>query len=75
MIPPLFYSFLSQVYEAVMNWVNANIDDRNIELSHLMEYVRLPLLPQDYLLQHVETNTLMRSNAHCRHCRYRLMTK
>ncbi|KZS14979.1 RING canal kelch protein [Daphnia magna] len=55
-----------KVYEAVMNWVNANIDDRNIELSHLMEYVRLPLLPQDYLLQHVETNTLMRSNAHCK---------
>lgn len=40
-----------------------------------MEYVRLPLLPQDYLLQHVETNTLMRSNAHCRQRYQRLITR
>lgn len=59
--------FILKVYEAVMNWVNADIDSRNSELPALMEYVRLPLLSQDYLLQHVETNTLMRSNAHCKH--------
>jgi kelch-like protein 2/3 len=59
-------SFILQVYEAVMNWVNADIESRSSELPTLMEYVRLPLLSQDYLLQHVETNTLMRSNAPCK---------
>lgn len=62
----LFICKYVKVYEAVMNWVNINLEERSTELPQLMEFVRLPLLSQDYLLQHVETNTLMRSNAQCK---------
>ena len=55
----------TQVYECVMAWVNYGPDVRKQELPLLMEYVRLPLLSQDYLVQHVEENVLMRSNAAC----------
>ena len=52
-----------------MSWVNARPESRVSELPQLMEYVRLPLLSQDYLLQNVETDSLMRSNPHCS-CHY-----
>ena len=54
-----------KVYECVMTWVNHDQENRAHELPKLMEYVRLPLLSQDYLVQHVEENALIRSNAQC----------
>lgn len=48
-----------------MAWVNYELDVRKDVLHLLMEHVRLPLLSQDYLVQHVEENVLMRSNAAC----------
>lgn len=48
-----------------MTWVNHDTEARKNELPRLMEYVRLPLLSQDFLVQHVEENPLMRSNAQC----------
>jgi len=54
-----------KVYECVMAWVNYDPDTRKEKLPFLMENVRLPLLSQDYLVQHVEENILMRSNPAC----------
>lgn len=48
-----------------MAWVNYDPDTRKEKLPFLMENVRLPLLSQDYLVQHVEENILMRSNPAC----------
>lgn len=59
-----FYYF--QVYESVMIWVTHEAETRRHDLPLLMECVRLPLLSQDYLVQNVEENQLMRSNAQCR---------
>lgn len=55
-----------KVYEAVMHWVNVDSESRKHDLPQLMEHVRLPLLSQDYLVQNVEENVLMRSNALCK---------
>lgn len=54
-----------QVYECVMTWVEQDEENRKQELARLLEHVRLPLLSQDYLVQHVEENILIRSNATC----------
>ena len=48
-----------------MSWVDADSNIRISELPLLMENVRLPLISKGYLVQHVEPNALMRSNAHC----------
>lgn len=50
-----------------MHWVNVDPDTRKHDLPQLMEHVRLPLLSQDYLVQNVEENVLMRSNAQCKY--------
>ena len=61
----LFEFIIFQVYESVMIWVNNEVETRKHDLPLLMEYVRLPLLSQDYLVENVEENILMRSNAQC----------
>lgn len=56
----------TQVYEAVVTWVSNDPAVREEKFPSLMEHVRLPLLSREYLIQHVEGNSLMRSNASCK---------
>ena len=44
-------SWLFQVFEAVIAWVNHDKDVRQEHLAQLMEHVRLPLLSREYLVQ------------------------
>ncbi|XP_064458270.1 kelch-like protein 2 [Ornithodoros turicata] len=55
-----------QVFEAVMNWVNHDLPNREEQLGSLMEHVRLPLLSQEYLVQRVEEEPLLKSNHLCK---------
>ena len=55
-----------------MHWVNVDSESRKHDLPQLMEHVRLPLLSQDYLVQNVEENVLMRSNALCKYFHFTL---
>ena len=41
----------SKVFEAVIAWVNHDKDVRQEFMARLMEHVRLPLLPREYLVQ------------------------
>ncbi|NXV79110.1 KLHL3 protein, partial [Atlantisia rogersi] len=39
------------VFEAVISWINYEKESRLEHMAKLMEHVRLPLLPRDYLVQ------------------------
>ena len=49
-----------------MGWVSADLSSREQHLAELMEHVRLPLLSQDYLVQRVEEEPLLKSNTLCK---------
>ncbi|XP_073211586.1 kelch-like protein 3 isoform X6 [Lepidochelys kempii] len=40
-----------KVFEAVISWINYEKESRLEHMAKLMEHVRLPLLPRDYLVQ------------------------
>lgn len=55
-----------KVFECVVSWVNHDLEERQCHLGELMEYVRLPLLPQEYLVQTVEEEPLLKANLKCK---------
>ncbi|KAK7112668.1 kelch-like protein 2 [Littorina saxatilis] len=55
-----------QVYEAVMSWVNHDLQNREDRLESLLEHVRLPLMSQDYIVQRVEEEPLIKGNSRCK---------
>ncbi|XP_023387705.1 kelch-like protein 3 isoform X2 [Pteropus medius] len=57
---------LSKVFEAVISWINYEKETRLEHMAKLMEHVRLPLLPRDYLVQTVEEEALIKNNNTCK---------
>lgn len=55
-----------QVFEAVLSWVNHDSSSRQDLISQLMENVRLPLMSQEYLVQRVEEEPLVKTNSRCK---------
>ena len=55
-----------QVFEAVLLWVKHDVENRKNELPGLLEQVRLPLLPPQYLSDRVLSEEIIHSNIHCR---------
>lgn len=55
-----------QVYEAVLNWIRFNRSERQQYVAELMANIRFPLMSQDYLSSHVETEPLLKDNQQCR---------
>ncbi|XP_063588131.1 ring canal kelch homolog [Penaeus indicus] len=55
-----------KVFECVMSWVGGDLPNREQYLAELMEYVRLPLLSQDYLIQRVEEEPLLKQDTQCK---------
>ncbi|KAK7498597.1 hypothetical protein BaRGS_00010257 [Batillaria attramentaria] len=55
-----------QVYEAVMSWVHHDLHRRQEDLESLLEHVRLPLMAQDYIVQRVEEEPLIKGNSRCK---------
>lgn len=49
-----------------MAWVNNDLQNRQDYLAQLIEHVRLPLLSQEYLVQRVEEEPLLKSNHLCK---------
>ena len=49
-----------------MSWVNHDFTSRQEEISQLIENVRLPLMSQDYLVQRVEEEPLIKSDSRCK---------
>ncbi|XP_052069410.1 kelch-like protein 2 [Mytilus californianus] len=55
-----------QVYEAVISWVQHDISNREQTLSELLENVRFPLMTQDYLVQKVEEEQMIKTSSRCK---------
>lgn len=54
-----------KVFECVISWVHHDLERRQNDLALLMEHVRLPLLSQEYLVQRVEEEPLLKANLQC----------
>ena len=55
-----------KVFECVISWVHSDLEKRQDFLAELMEHVRLPLLSQDYLVQRVEEEPLLKASLQCK---------
>ena len=50
----------------MISWTNNDLKTRQQYVSSLLEQVRLPLLSQEYLVQRVEEEPLVKNNSHCK---------
>lgn len=55
-----------KVFECVVAWIQCEITVRQQFLAQLMEHVRLPLLSQEYLVQRVENEPLLKDDLQCK---------
>lgn len=55
-----------KVFECVIAWVQNDLKARHKHLAALMEHVRLPLMSQDYLVQRVEEEPLLKADLQCK---------
>ncbi|KAK4874728.1 hypothetical protein RN001_014088 [Aquatica leii] len=55
-----------KVFECVISWVQHDLVERQRYLSLLMEHVRLPLMSQEYLVQRVEEEPLLKCDLQCK---------
>ena len=49
-----------------MSWIRHDLTNRQEYIAQLVSSVRLALLPQDYLVQRVEEESLVKSNTQCK---------
>lgn len=67
------------VFEAVIQWVKHDRENRNTHLPNLIQHVRYELLSSNYILKHVAEEELLNSNPSCKDfiinaLKYRLMS-
>lgn len=55
-----------QVFEAVVAWIQHDKSNREEYIAQLVSNVRLALLPQEYLVQRVEEENLVKTNNKCK---------
>jgi len=55
-----------RVFESVISWIQYDPESRSKFLPILIEHVRLPLLSQEYLIQRVTTESLLKTNDACK---------
>jgi len=54
-----------QIFEALMSWINHDLTKRRGFFADLIVHVRFPLMSPYYLMDHVETEDLVRSTPEC----------
>jgi len=54
------------VYEAVIGWVRTDVTNRSPNMARLLEHVRLPLMPKDYLVKTVTQEYLVNNSDLCK---------
>lgn len=62
----LYISSEQLVFEAVMRWVKHGDETRSEKLPELLSLVKLPLLPPEYLVDHVAKEEIIRLSLPCR---------
>uniref|UniRef100_A0A8D8TAL0 Kelch-like protein diablo n=1 Tax=Cacopsylla melanoneura TaxID=428564 RepID=A0A8D8TAL0_9HEMI len=53
-------------YSAVMHWLYHDIENRKDNMSDLLSYIKLPLISQQFLVDTVEKDPVLRDDIHCR---------
>ena len=53
------------VYESILNWIKKDFQNRCDTVSTLMQYIKFPLMENQFLLQTVEKEALMKSSPQC----------
>ena len=56
------------MFEAVVTWIQYDKSNREEYIAQLVSNVRLALLPQEYLVQRVEEENLVKTNNLCKVC-------
>ena len=54
-----------QVFEAVMGWLDFNMDQRSQYMPRLMRNIRLPLITKYYIFDKITSNTKIMQNVEC----------
>lgn len=54
-----------QIFEAIMKWMKHDADERKQYFKDLVTFVRFPLISPYYLMDHVESEELVRSTPEC----------
>lgn len=54
------------MYERVLAWIRFDPSVRRQYVAKVMANIRFPLMPLNYLTTHVETETLLQDNSHCK---------
>ena len=54
-----------QIFEAIMKWIKHNRENRTQYFKELISHVRFPLISPYYLMDHVETEELVRNTPEC----------
>ena len=54
-----------KIFEAIMNWVKTDEDNRKQHFKNLVTFVRFPLISPYYLMDHVESEDLVRNTPEC----------
>ena len=54
------------VCEAVLRWIQSDVDTRSHDLQRIFEKLRLPLIQPEYLIDVLEQNKLIRNSPACR---------
>lgn len=54
-----------QIFEALMAWINHDLQNRRRFFADLIQHVRFPLMSPYYLMDHVETEEMVRSTPDC----------
>ena len=54
------------VFEAVIQWVKHNRNDRETHLAELIRHIRYELLSSNYVLKHVAEEEILKSNPDCK---------
>lgn len=55
-----------KVYESVIAWIQFDTQERRKHLPTLLEHVRLPLVSQEYLVNRVENEPLLKEDLLCK---------
>lgn len=50
----------------MLSWVQHDLTNRQQEIDQLLEHVRLPLIAQEYLVQKVEEEPLVKTSSRCK---------
>jgi len=55
-----------QVYQAVMNWVRYNVNDRKDNLAQILQHIRFPLMNAKFLVSQVGSDPIIKQDPNCR---------